>query len=222
RARGLRRPVAVVPTGLDLDRFRPVSPSMRVAARRGLGLPPDGPLLLYVGRLDREKNLPLLVEAFRCLADRQPEARLVLVGQGTEARALRMSVAHRGLTGRVHFPGGVAPPEVVRFYQAADAFTFTSTTETQGLSVLEAMACGLPVVAVRASGVEEAILDGVSGLLVPEDPGVFAAALHEVLDDPHLATKLGVGARERVHAFAAPALIGQLVGHYRDLVAGAS
>jgi glycosyltransferase involved in cell wall biosynthesis len=215
RARGLRRPVAVVPTGLDLGRFRPVAAHTRRAARRALGLPLDGRLLLYVGRLDREKNLPLLIEAFASLVGEQSHLRLVLVGQGTQARAFRALVARRGLAGRVHFGGGVAPSEVTRYYQAADVFTFTSTTETQGLSVLEAMACGLPVVAIRASGVEEAVLDGVNGLLVAEDPGVFAAAVREVLEDPHLAAKLAAGARERVQAFAAPALITELVSHYR-------
>jgi glycosyltransferase involved in cell wall biosynthesis len=222
RARGLRRPVAVVPTGLDLDRFRPVSSTTRATTRRMLGLPPDGGLLLYVGRLDREKNLTLLLEAFRRLAARRPGSRLVLVGRGMRAPALRTAVVRQGLAGRVHFAGGVPPPEVPRFYQAADAFAFTSTTETQGLSVLEAMACGLPVVAVRASGVEEAILDGVSGLLVPEDPDALAAALREVLEDPHLAAKLGAGALERVRGFAAPTLIAELVGHYRRLRAGGS
>ena len=82
------------------------------------------------------------------------------------------------------------------------------------------MACGLPVVAVRASGVEEAVLDGVSGLLVAEDPGGFAAAVHEVLEDRHLAAKLGAGARERVQALAAPALIEQLVRQYHAVVRG--
>ncbi len=77
------------------------------------------------------------------------------------------------------------------YYQAADAFVFASTSETQGLAVLEAMACGLPVVAVRASGIEEIVTDGVSGLLVPEDAAALAEPSMQILADGHLRAKLG-------------------------------
>jgi glycosyltransferase involved in cell wall biosynthesis len=108
---------------------------------------------------------------------------------------------------------------IARYYQAADLFLFASTTETQGLAVLEAMAVGVPVVAVRASGVEEAVVDGVSGLLVPEDREAFAGAVSELLADPALARKLAAGAREAARPGAAEALAGRLVTLYRRLLA---
>ncbi len=104
---------------------------------------------------------------------------------------------------------------MVRYYQAADVFVFASTTETQGLAVLEAMAVGLPVVAARASGVEEAVVDGVSGLLVPEDREVFAGAVLEVLGDAGLASKLAAGGREAALCVAAAPLGERLVALYR-------
>lgn len=219
RAQGVVRPVEVLPTGVDLDRF---VPGNRHAARQALGLPVDTPLLLYVGRLDREKNLRFLLDAFRRIATVRPDVRLVLVGRGTQERALRALALGQPTAGRVHFVGGVAPENVPRWYQAADVFVFASTTETQGLAVLEAMASELPVVAVRASGVEEAVLDGVAGLLVPEDPAAFGAAVVQVLMDDWLAGKLAAGGRVAARRFSAPVLAERLLALYRDLLARTS
>jgi glycosyltransferase involved in cell wall biosynthesis len=185
-------------------------------------LPPDGPLLLYVGRLDPEKNLDLLLEAFAAAHRRVNAAWLALVGRGTRRDSLRSRAVQLGIVDRVLFVGGVAPDDVVTFYQAADLFLFASTTETQGLAVLEAMAVGRPVIAVRASGVEEAVLDGVTGLLTAEDPSDLAAAAVEVLEDRGLAAKLARGGREAVQRFAAPTLAARLAQSYERLVGAAS
>jgi glycosyltransferase involved in cell wall biosynthesis len=218
RAQGVRRPLEVLPTGVDLDRFRPGD---QTAARATLGLA-EGPLLLYVGRLDREKNVGFLLEVFDRVAARHPGARLLLVGRGTHEQALRRHAGRLVAGSRIRFVGGVAHEAVARYYQAADLFVFASTTETQGLAVLEAMAVGLPVVAVRASGVEEAVLDGVSGLLVPEDQEVFAGAVGQVLTDGDLARKLAAGAREAALPAAAMTLGAQLVALYRRAADGGS
>jgi glycosyltransferase involved in cell wall biosynthesis len=217
RAQGVRRPVVVLPTGVDLDTFRPGD---REAARRALGLPPAVPLCLYVGRLDREKNLEFLLDAFALVAARQPDARLVLVGRGTREALLRRHVARLPGGDRVHFAGGVPPELAPCYYQAADVFVFASTTETQGLAVLEAMAAARPVVAVRASGVEEAIVDGVTGLLVAEDREVFAGAVLQLLADSGLAGKLSAGGREAARAFGARALGARLAALYATVRAG--
>jgi len=217
RAQGVHRPIEVVPTGTEPARFHPGD---RAAARAALGLPAEARLLLYVGRLDREKNLEFLLEAFAVVAARLPGVELLLVGRGTRGAALRELAARRGVGARVHFPGGVPRDAVVRYYQAADLFVFASTTETQGLAVLEAMSVGVPVVAVRASGVEEAVVDGVTGLLVPEDPETFAAAAQLVLTDRDLAAKLASGAREAVSRLTAEAQAARLVALYRRLRGG--
>jgi 1,2-diacylglycerol 3-alpha-glucosyltransferase len=213
RGQGVRRPITVLPTGVDLERFRPGD---RAAARSAVG-GPAGPVCLYVGRLDREKNLPFLLAAFERIAAWEPGAELWLVGRGTQEPALRRRAGERAAGGRVRFVGGVGLDAVVRYYQAADVFLFASTTETQGLAVQEAMAVGRPVVAVRAGGVEEAVVDGVTGLLVPEDTEAFAAAVLQVLGDAGLAAKLAAGGREAAAAVAAPVLGERLVGLYRQL-----
>jgi 1,2-diacylglycerol 3-alpha-glucosyltransferase len=210
QSHGVRRPVEVLPTGIDLERFRPGD---QADARPALGLDRADRVLLYVGRLDREKNLEFLLDAAARVGS--PRARLLLVGRGTQATALRRVASARGLGERVEFRGGVPPDDLPRYYRAADVFVFASTTETQGLAVLEAMACGLPVVAVRASGVEEVVGEGVSGLLVPEDTTAFAGAVTQVLGDPHLGAKLAHGAREAASPFGSAPLVRRLVAAYR-------
>jgi 1,2-diacylglycerol 3-alpha-glucosyltransferase len=210
RAQGVRRPIEVLPTGVDLDRFRPDN---RTAARQVLGLAADDPVLLYVGRLDREKNLEFLLDAVARVD--VPRIRLLLVGRGTQASALRARAVALGLEKRVEFRGGSPPEGLPVYYHAADVFVFASKTETQGLAVLEAMACGLPVVAVRASGVEEVVVEGVSGLLVPEDRGAFAAAVSQVLADAHLGAKLAIGGREAALPLSSTSLVARLVAAYQ-------
>jgi len=212
QTQGVRRPIEVLPTGIDLDRFRPGD---QAEARQALGLDAEDRVLLYVGRLDREKNLEFLLDAVARV--RTPRIRLLLVGRGMLAAALGRAAAARGLGGRIELRGGSPPDGLPTYYRAADAFVFASTTETQGLAVLEAMACGLPVVAVRASGIEEVAAEGVSGLLVPEDATAFAAAVTQVLTDTDLAAKLAIGGREAALPFASTALVRRLVAAYRQV-----
>ena len=137
------------------------------------------------------------------------------MGRGTQAAALRRAAEARGVADRVDLRGGSPPDGLPAYYRAADAFVFASTTETQGLAVLEAMACGLPVVAVRATGIEEVVAEGVSGLLVPEAPAVFADAVGQILVDRDLAAKLAIGARDAALPFESTALVRRLVAAYR-------
>jgi glycosyltransferase involved in cell wall biosynthesis len=185
-------PISVVPTGVDLESFRPGD---RAAARRALGLGLDDRLLLYVGRLDREKSVDSVLLAFDRIAGTVAPARLWLVGQGKEGEALRR-LAERLPTGdRIHFAGVREHARLVPWYQAADLFVFASETETQGLVLAEAAACGLPAVAVTAPGCDEVVRDGESGILTKSDPASLAeAAIGLLLDDERRAA---MGARAR-------------------------
>jgi glycosyltransferase involved in cell wall biosynthesis len=182
QARGVRAPIAVVPTGVDLERFRPGD---RAVARRALSLPPTGPLLLYVGRLDREKSVDRVLLAFDRVASTIPDARLALVGQGTESAGLRALARGLGAAPRIAFLGGRSHDTLGDCYRAADAFLFASETETQGLVLAEAAACGVPAVAVSAPGCEEVVRDGETGLLTKNDATALAdAAIGLLLDEP--------------------------------------
>jgi len=216
RARGVRSPIAVVPTGVSLDHFRPGDPA---AARRALGLPEAAPLCLYAGRLDREKSVERVLEAFGVIAEALPAARLLLVGEGSHAAALRQGAAGAPARGRIEFRGSVAHESLVPFYQAADVFLFASETETQGLVLAEAHACGLPAVAVRATGVEEVVVDGATGVLTKADGRELGDAALALLLDRDRRHALGVAARRVAEeAFSAGHQVDQMTALYQRLI----
>jgi mannosyltransferase len=180
------RRIVQIPYGIDVERYRPVAPDAKLRLRRALGLPPDRVLVAYTGRLAVSKGLPLLARAWEELAPPRPRIHLVLVGStgGTfdpcEAE-LRDAFRAHGLEDRVTFTGEVE--NVHEFLQAADAFVFPSLYESFGLSVVEALACGLPAVLSRVGVAAEHVVDGESALLVePGDALGLRDALAELLD----------------------------------------
>jgi 1,2-diacylglycerol 3-alpha-glucosyltransferase len=197
QARGVTTPIAVVPTGVDLARFRPLE---RAAAQRALALPAAEPLVLYVGRLDREKSVDRVLLAFERIAGTLGGAHLWLVGQGKEAEPLRRLAAGLSAAPRIHFAGVRAHEDLAAWYQAADLFLFASETETQGLVLAEAAACGLPAVAVIAPGCEEVVRDGETGVLTKSNPAALAEAAIGLLLDGERRAGMAVRARRVAEA----------------------
>ena len=193
-ARWLRRhsvttPTSVIPTGIPGGVIYD-----RAEARHQLGVPPEARLLLYVGRLAREKNLLTLLRAAALVFEQEPRARLWLVGDGPYRAECRQIVRDLGIGDRVRFVGAVPREEVDRFYAAADVFVFASITETQGLVVQEAMNYGLPAIAALGGGASSSILDGGNGFAVPADAGSIAERALQVLRDDELYARLSEGA----------------------------
>ena len=215
RDRGVRAPVAVIPTGVDLALFAPGS---RERARRRLGLPVDGLLCLYTGRLDREKSLERVLDAFESVAAAVSTATLHLVGRGSHGQALERQAAAGRARHRIVFHGGLPREALPDYYRAADLFLFASETETQGLVLAEAHACGLPAVAVRASGVDEVVVDGETGLLTKAESGEMADAAIGLLLDAERRARMGRAARRLMEArFAAPTQTAAMVARYEAL-----
>jgi glycosyltransferase involved in cell wall biosynthesis len=185
--------IAVIPTGVDVERF---SPGDRPAARRGLGLPEHDPVLLYVGRLDREKSVERILAAFPRIQGVVPRVRLVLVGAGTEAR--RLEAVARTLPGadRITFLPARPHDALPGCYRAADVFLFASESETQGLVLAAAAACGIPAVSVAAPGRAAVGQDGATGLLTKAEPVALAEAAVGLLLDDERRQRLGRRARE--------------------------
>jgi glycosyltransferase involved in cell wall biosynthesis len=215
--RGVTTPIQVVPTGVDLACFRPAD---RRAARRALGLPAADPLLLYVGRLDREKSVDRVLLAFDRLGGTLGQAHLWLVGQGKETDSLRRIAAGLSAGDRVHFAGVRAHESLAAWYQAADLFLFASETETQGLVLAEAAACALPAVAVAAPGCDEVVRDGETGILTKADPAALAEAAIGLLLDAERRAAMGARARQVAeHSFDVRLQITRTLEVYADALA---
>lgn len=175
RERGIKTPIEVVPTGIDSQKF---ASGNGAAFRAAAGIPLDAPLIGHLGRLAPEKNLVFLTDAVVEFMQRDPSAHFLVVGQGPSEQAIRQRFKNAGLADRLHVAGTLVHPDLANAYHAMDVFVFASKSETQGLVLAEAMAAGVPVVAVDASGVREVVADGSNGrLLAEEDTGAFADAI---------------------------------------------
>jgi glycosyltransferase involved in cell wall biosynthesis len=182
----------VIENGVDavgLDRSQPRAAEERVRTRARMGVAPGETVWLFVGRLETQKGVDILLDAFT-RAHPDGKAWLWIVGSGSLRQDLEVRARGLGVLGRVRFEGAVA--DAAPFYWAADAFAIASRWEGLPLALLEAQAAGLPVVAAAAGGVAEAIREGTTGLLVPrEDAAALAAAMQRVDGDPGLAQRLG-------------------------------
>ncbi len=209
--------VVQVPCGVDTDSFRP---QPKQPARRQLGLPADDPLVLYVGRIDPIKGIDILLRA-AAQAD-NPFRLLVLGGDDQDAprmAELRSLAQELGITQRVTFREAVPHDELPAFYNAADLCIVPSYYESFGMVALEAMACGVPVVASRVGGLLETVRDGETGYLVPwRCPEPFGERLDLLLANEPLRLGLGRQARASARSFDWREVAARVESVYHDLV----
>ena len=180
RARGMRH-VRRIPLGVDTGRFYPRGPEAAARARAEWGLPDDARVLLFVGRMAREKRIDWLVRVFEALRPDDEHLHLVLVGDGEWRERVRTWAAASG--GRIHWrPYLHSGDALAGAYAAADVFTHAGLGETFGLSLLEAQSCGLPAVASIGSGLDDTLLPLPGNSLVPpEDEAGWARAVRDAL-----------------------------------------
>jgi len=206
-------------TGVDLDRFKPDA-AARKATREALGIASDAIVILFVGRLDRDKGVMDLAHAFARVAGRRADICLIFVGPDEdrmESPAREALGSHQAAS---RFVGYTATPE--RFFAAADVLALPSYREGFGNVIIEAAACGIPAVASRIYGITDALVDGVTGLLhAPGDVEELAAALERLAEDAALRAHLGRQAKERVERdFAHDRVCGELLAYYETLLSG--
>lgn len=214
---GVVKPLAILPTGIPLGRF---SHGDRERFRAAHGIDPARPVALYVGRVAHEKNIGFLIEALTVALRQMPDLLLLITGEGPAQAALRQTVRDYRLEDCVRFLGYLdRGSELPDCYAAADAFVFSSRTETQGLVLVEAMAMGLPVVALSAMGTAD-ILHERRGARVPDDdPESFGRALAQLLGDEATRSGLAAEAREHARQWDEEKLAARLAGLYRDVIA---
>lgn len=208
---------ALVPPGVDTATFVP-------------GPPPATPTVLYVGRMQRTsrwKGVHVLLDAFASLLPAVPDARLVLVGDGDDVPALRDRVELLGIGASVEWRGALTGAELVRAYQRGSVVVLPSLTESEsfGMALVEAMACGRPVVGSRVGGIPWVVRDGVDGVLVPPgDAAALASELVDLLRDDARREALGAAGRAaaeerwdwRHSTVATLRLLGEAAGRRRE------
>jgi len=185
----VKKPIAAISFGVD-HALLPSDPSaVRKALRSKWGIAENEKVLLYAGRLSKEKNIPFLLEAFHRLG--RKDVRLVLIGGGPlEQELRRKNHKHILLVGEVNYP------EILSYYCMGDIFVFSSLSETQGLVLAEAKAAGLPIVALFAGGLVETVRSGTDGYLTERNLSTFTGHITRLLDDDALRLKMGTFARK--------------------------
>ena len=176
------RKIRVVPLGLELDRFRSIDRRQRGALRRELSIGADTPLVLAVGRIVPIKRFDLLIEAFARLVASGSSAHLAIAGDGAEDDKRALVAAAEAVRGRVHFLGWRRDQDVL--YRDADVLALTSDNEGTPVTVIEALASGVAVVATRVGGVEDIVTEGTGILVRPGEVEEIAQALKKSLDRP--------------------------------------
>jgi phosphatidyl-myo-inositol alpha-mannosyltransferase len=201
--------VRIVPNGVDFAMFRDARPAREL---------PGGRRVVWVGRLDRQKGFPTVVDAFSLVAPETEDLHLVVVGDGRDRHAVERLASD--LRRRVHMAGPVEHARLPSYLAGADAFITTPTgQESFGLVLVEAMAAGVPVVATDIPGYREILRDENEGFLVPPgDAEAAAKALRRILDDPALADRLVAAGRARAEGYSWDVLGARLEDVYEEVL----
>jgi glycosyltransferase involved in cell wall biosynthesis len=210
-AQGVSIPISVIPTGIRGDDFKGGKPRQELEEGQEV--------CLYVGRLAHEKSLDVVLRVFANIHEKCPRTRLWLVGDGPARASLEQQAKELGIAGATRFFGFVERTTLKDFVASASLFLFASLTETQGLVLLEAQAGGLPVVAVRASGVDEAVDPEVTGFMVEpgDEPAMVAGALR-LLEDPGLHRRFSEAAERWSAEFSIEQMGAALVNTYQRAI----
>ena len=211
---GLQDRFSVIPTGIDLEPYKHADGDA-LRSREGWD---NDKVLISTGRLGQEKNWTTFLQAAQKVYQEHPELRVVIIGYGPDRDELEKLSSELGIAERVTFTGKIPFSDVINYLKAADIFGFASITETQGLVTMEAMAAGLPVVAVDASGTRDIVTNGEQGYLVRNDADALAESLIQLLDSPETMHRFSANALERAKAFDLENCAKQLVEVYEQAI----
>ena len=211
-----RAKVEVVPNGISTT-IRSDLPSA-IEVRQSLGIPAAGPVIGTVGRLAQVKRQDILIRATKLLAERRPDIRLLLVGDGPERSRLEALARDLGIVDRVHFAGYQSCPE--QFLQVMDVFSLTSRSEGFPVSLLEAWRAGVPVACSAVGGIPQIVTQESDGLLFPVgDEAAAARAFTRLLDDAELRHRLGQSGQRKVRDFySLERMAAEYEKRYRELL----
>ncbi|WP_226661224.1 glycosyltransferase [Microbulbifer aggregans] len=217
RSRGVTTPLSVVPTGVQLSNYRDGD---GLAARRQYGIPESAFVVGHLGRLAAEKNLDFLSASTLEFMQRNENTHFMVVGAGPMQQQIKNLFDSRGMGNRLHLTGTLQGEAQRDAYSAMDVFAFASTSETQGMVLTEAMAAGVPVVALDASGCREVVEDQINGRLVlKHSERDMIAALQWILDQPsEVRANLRIEALKTANRYSLENCASTALEHYQSLV----
>lgn len=210
---GVTKPITVIHHGLNLSNYKPGNTNF---LRKKIKIPTDHKILLYVGRLGKEKSVDVLLQAFQLIHKKDPKTNLVLIGNGTQKEQLEQYAAKLGLADSTHFLGEVDYKQVPSVFQSADIFVFMSKTETLGKVILEAMAAGLPTVTLNIAPYKELITHKSEGLLVSASIRSFANGVLKLLSDDMLRNSMSQNAKAKAEKFSITTAIEKIEAIYGE------
>ena len=214
----LCRPLRVVSNPIDLDLFRPGRAGDRDALRARFGL--CGPTITYAGRLGPEKNIEALLRALAWLREFGIAAELAIAGHGSHEPVLRALATGLGVDDQVRFLGTLTQDDLARLLQVSDIFAIMSTSETQSMALLQAMASGVAVVAADARALPEFVGPSNGVLVDPHDPVRLARAFAELLASPERRRQFGSGGRRSAERYGVDAVTDEWETLYRSVLNG--
>lgn len=215
RGLNLEAPITVVPNGVDIEKFRTKTGKNR---RKEFDFNSDDTLLVYSGRLAFEKDLPLVIKAFNAVAQSFEHVHLLIIGSGPVEGVLREMASQTASANRIHFMGRVPYEDLPDYLSMCDAFVTASTSEVHPLSVIEAMASGLPVLGIDSPGVGDTVIDGDTGYLSSSDPLEFTAKMMRLCLDKDLCQKMSLAALEASKRYSIERTGAIMLSHYERLV----
>lgn len=190
-------PVEALSNGIDLSHFTKGPASEEIYKK--YAIPKNVPIILYVGRIDPEKSLDILVNSFKKLIKETPKAHLVMVGDGTAREKLEKMIKRKKIGSQAHFIGRVVGDDLPQIYRTGTVFVITSKTETQSIVLMEAMASGLPAIAVNAGAVTELVKDGENGFIFePNDTAGIASGINTIISNKELREKMSKNALKMI------------------------
>jgi glycosyltransferase involved in cell wall biosynthesis len=213
----IKKPIYIIPSGVDTNRFN-LDSARKVEIRKIYDVDDKELLLITASRLVFEKNIEFLIRAFAIIRNTKENVKLMIIGKGNHYKKLKNLVDTLELGDKVIFTGFVEDEDMAAYYHAGDIFVFASLTETQGLVVLEAMASGLPVVAVKANGIEDTVINGKNGILTENREEDFAKNVIRIIENQNLRNQMAETARIDSQKFSIELWVEKITAIYQAII----
>ena len=216
---GIKNRIEVIPNAIHLISFKEDDELKRTEIKKQYNLKEDDKIILFVGRVASEKSIDRIIKALAIIKKRNTDKeKLLIVGNGPAMDELKQLARTLKVEEDVIFAGTISYEEIQHYYKMAYVFTIASTTETFGIVTIEALASGVPVVAVKAPGAADILTDAVDGLLVDDDVEKIANALEKIIKEPELREKLSRGALKTSEKYSINTISEVMLNLYREVI----